>query len=104
MSSAIHYSPAVGKAVTLIEQIGTLPVNKMKCQAMLEEQRRQVEKAYKYQTGKYAIKQLKAESSAFLIEQSGNPKANKLKGSHSMTAEKRDLEEQRRLRGRAYKF
>ena len=30
-SSAIHYSSAVSEA-TLIEQIGTLPVNKMKCQ------------------------------------------------------------------------
>ncbi len=72
----------------LIELIGTLGANKMKCQAMLE-QRRQVEKAYS-QIGECAIKQIKAESSAIhyssavveattLIEQIGPLPMNKMK-------------------------
>ena len=41
---------------------------------------------------------------ALLIEQIGGPKANKMKGPHPMTAEKREMEEQRRQVAQAYKY
>ncbi len=93
-TSAIHYISAV-VGTGLIELIGTPRENKMKCQAMLEEQRRQVEKAYQYQVGECAIKQIKeAESSAIhyspavleatLIEQIGALPVNKMKCTFQM--------------------
>jgi hypothetical protein len=86
-ASAIHYSSAVSRA-RLIEQIGTLKANTIKCLSSTAEKREMEEQSQAY---------------APLIEQIGNPKAHKMKGqamlcevisgNHSK-AEKRETEEQ----------
>ncbi len=116
-SSAIRYSSAI--PAVAIEQVGPLKANKKKWLEMdseavsaahsrtaekreMEEQRRQMARAYKFQMGECAIKQIQAESSAIhyipavigtmLIEQIGTPKANKMKGRAMLKAYRLQME------------
>ena len=91
---------SLAEAANLIKQIGTLKASRTKCQESREkeEQRRQVEKAYKFQMGECAkqIRQVPMKCQEMRSEALSEPL--------SRIAEKREMEEQRRQMERAYKF